>query len=87
MLSAGGQQLAAAALLDGSACLLPRRFAMVKATIEQLPFESINDVFSRLKQGKVDGSTPSSLDSSWYKFTRLKSSVWAGVVAPADERF
>jgi propanol-preferring alcohol dehydrogenase len=27
----------------------------VKATIEQLPFESINDVFSRLKQGKVNG--------------------------------
>jgi hypothetical protein len=27
----------------------------VKATIEQLPLESINDVFSRLRQGKVNG--------------------------------
>jgi propanol-preferring alcohol dehydrogenase len=27
----------------------------VKATIEQLPLESINDVFARLKEGKVNG--------------------------------
>jgi len=27
----------------------------VKATIEQLPLESINEVFSRLKEGKVNG--------------------------------
>jgi propanol-preferring alcohol dehydrogenase len=27
----------------------------VKATIEQLPLESINDVFARLKGGKVNG--------------------------------
>ena len=28
----------------------------VKATIEQLPLESINNVFSRLREGKVNGS-------------------------------
>ena len=27
----------------------------VKATIEELPLEAINDVFSRLKQAKVNG--------------------------------
>jgi len=27
----------------------------VKATIETLPLESINDVFSRLKKGQVNG--------------------------------
>ena len=27
----------------------------VKATIEQLPLDSINDVFTRLKEGKVNG--------------------------------
>jgi propanol-preferring alcohol dehydrogenase len=27
----------------------------VKATIERLPLESINDVFSRLKKGQVNG--------------------------------
>ena len=27
----------------------------LKATIEQLPLEPINDVFSRLRQGKVNG--------------------------------
>jgi alcohol dehydrogenase, propanol-preferring len=27
----------------------------VKATIEQLPLDSINEVFSRLRQGKING--------------------------------
>jgi propanol-preferring alcohol dehydrogenase len=33
----------------------------VKATIETLPLESINDVFSRLKKGQVNGRVVLSL--------------------------
>ena len=48
----------AALALLGLPALPPAAFAAegkVKATIESLPLESINDVFERMKKGQVNG--------------------------------